>query len=108
MYDVVSIIIFSASVNILVWGFTVTPDSRAVEFYIPLALCFLLLAGSGWCLYWLHDELEYSLQQTAGIEEAAIDWIQQRGTSWDFRYHFIGGVVGFVLGIATFWLIARM
>lgn len=108
LYDVVSIIILSAAVNVLVWGFTILPKNQSVEFYIGLMFCFLSMAGSGWCLYWMHDEVEYSLRQTVGVEGAAIAWIREQGKTRGFQVHFILAVVGLVVGIATLWLVARI
>lgn len=107
LYDVLSIIIFSASVNIIIWGSTVT-DINCPLFYPFLILSFGSFVCGGWCSYWLYDEVKSYIRDAAGVEESAITEIHKSGMSSKFKSYFLLGIVCSAMGIIFFLISARL
>lgn len=102
LYDISSIMLFSASVNIITWGLTL--KNNRLIFLLLLISSFSSLAYSGWCSYWLCKEVDKYINSAMRIENAAINKIKESGMSFNFRIHFIFAIFFFILGVACFSL----
>jgi len=90
-YDVLAIIIFSAAVNII--------TTSRIDFLVFLT--FLSLIISGWCFYWLFENVKLYLQRAMGVEMEAINLIVQLGLAGRFQRYFLLGIFAFIIGIIT-------
>ncbi len=102
LYDISSVMLFSASINIITWGLTL--KNNRLIFLLLLIGSFLSLAYSGWCFYWLCKEVGKYIDSAMGIENAAINKIKDGGISFNFQIHFIFAISFFILGVACFSL----
>ncbi|HHT9144115.1 MAG: hypothetical protein Q7J76_02450 [Candidatus Brocadiaceae bacterium] len=102
LYDISSIIIFSASVNIITWGLTLK-NNRLIYLFLLIS-SFSSLAYSGWCSYWLCKEVEQYIDRAMRIENAAVNEIKKDCMSFNFQIHFIFAICFFIMGVACFSL----
>lgn len=100
-YDVFSIILLSAAVNVLIWGLTLSLEKtiNLMLFYKSFILAFILLSYSGWCFYWLHKEVGSALNKAAGLEYTAISTITDNNLKSTYIRYFILSISFFILGI---------
>lgn len=102
LYDISSVMLFSASVNIITWGLTL--KNNKLIFLLLLISSFSSLAYSGWCSYWLCKEVDKYIDSAMRIENAAINKIKEGGISFNFQIHFIFAIYFFILGVFCFFL----
>jgi hypothetical protein len=86
LYDVLSIILFSAATSVFIDGLTST-DNLSVERRICIILCSLFLLISGWYTYSLFDKVNSCLS-VRKMDAAAIKHIVESGKSSIFIMHF--------------------
>ena len=102
LYDISSIIIFSASVNIVTWGLTL--ESSNLKLLVWLISSFFLLVYSGQCSYWLCKEVDQRIINSVGVENHAINEIKRNRMSFKFQRHFISAICFFIGGVVLFIL----
>jgi hypothetical protein len=111
LYDVISIIILSASVNVLIWGLTQS-YSHIVNlycFYIWFVSAFCLLTYSGGCFYWLHKEVDRCIKDSAGVEESAINKVlKNKKLTSKYIRHFIFSILCFIFGMISIYYSVRL
>jgi len=100
LYDVLAIIIFSAAVNIVTTGIMDSRNKCGIDYFL-LFLAFLFLIISGWCFYWLFENVKLYLQRAMGVEMEAINLIVQLGLAGRFQRYFLSGILAFIIGIIT-------
>lgn len=106
-YDVISVIILSAAVNILIWGWTVNVKVTFL-FYLLLMLGFIALVGGGWSFCWLYQEVDHFLKDTFDDEVTAIIRIREKGNALQFQLHFVLGVLLTIGGVVMFVISNRV
>lgn len=100
LYDVLAIVLLSATVNIGIWVCTTTPALPIWSYGTAVFSCILILAG-GWCFFWLGQEVLKAIGGAANVEDAAVIQINRRGKSGAFCWHFLFAVIGSVGGFVV-------
>lgn len=107
IYDVLSIIIFSASVNVIIWGATFTTHKTNL-FYPVVMLSSILLCYSGWCFYWLSAEIKQVFEE-AILDDAAVLRIKDnKMLTSKFNRHYVRGILYGIFGVIFTIISARL